>query len=1290
MDVVSPKCPNCGSDMVLRTARRGPNAGNQFWGCSDYPSCKGTQDLDGQHDGEIKPAGQPSSDDGQVQRQAATQVPVPWSDRISRQGWIAEYTTIGSLSGFSRGPQGDQDGILIDCLSQTLVLSRRSRPRSSSEAQKAAASLLGKILQRGRSPLPTMAVERAAIRTNDLERSITEFPEDSSELGFDLARGKLSRVDLIAALSKRSDFVLGSEFSYSRASETPLFDSQMEEKFISQWVPAKISPAAGHWFVPQASLDRLLEAHGASDGGARRVDFLFTHPATQPLAIELDGPEHSDDPVIDQQRDKLLSDCGIRVIRVPNDEVDRGEGPALEAIRLHCAVAFTNSEGLSDDGQSILAAVADCSNASKFQLAITRALQFGWLEENGTWYIDVAGVGKTAHAAVADLLELLAGLDRLYDTAVSPFSVLVSVDGHMQCLKRNANGMYSVSEIETPPQGDPLRINVQGNAGPFHDIPIEMVAADIIIRPVFLPIQLAVESTYSGETKVVKGISREDAETALTPFLRQIFRKRQFRPLQAQAILNALRHIDCIVLLPTGSGKSIVYQLAGLLMPGVTLVVDPIVSLIEDQVEGLLQYGIDRAVGITSALSSQSDRERLLRGVERGAYQFVLHSPERLQSPAFRETLRALAETSKINLAVIDEAHCVSEWGHDFRPAYLNLGRNLRAFGKDRNGHPPPMIALTGTASRSVLRDVLTELDIDRSNSDALIRPHSFDRAELHFHISRPERTDDVEASLRGALHGLPDKFGMPKDEFYRPAGRNTASGIIFVPFVNGRTHGILSTKAAVRTATGAIVTNYSGKAPKGQDRNWEIAKRQNVREFKSNNAPILVSTKAFGMGIDKPNIRYTLHMGMPGSLEAFYQEAGRAGRDRRDAHCVVVFSEFDEGRTDELLDPSIDLEETRVRYAEHSKKRKNDDDISRVLWFHLNAFSGQEIELIQAKKVLDWIESIDLADTIDLPFSGGINGRSDQERALFRLVKVGVIRDYEVIFGSKFFRLYISAFDLDKCKENLLVYVVSAQPGRIKMFAKELDEIETSDAKVNALQLVELLIDFTYDVIERSRRRAIQESIQLARHSKSDGEVRRRLLDYLQEGVGAEQFDSLLDETNVRFDPWREFVDKILSPVDAGEIRGMAIRSLESYPDHPGLLLLRGVSEMMCSDADENASFQVLNALLQSSGQRYGISEQELAEVFSWMTDLVDSKASGLGLPLAVAFYQAADESRISPELRKIGDELLGAIDVPEVTVVKQVMTMGELANNIGVATNCIALALDDHDLHKLIGRVA
>ncbi len=742
----------------------------------------------------------------------------------------------------------------------------------------------------------------------------------------------------------------------------------------------------------------------------------------------------------------------------------------------------------------------DCTHASKVQLAIAKAIQFGWLEGLDVWSFEVKGASKSVAASIIGSMQILSALDALYQTEVTPARVVMKIDENTCVYTRENEGIWQLEGGASDATEPNLRIRLEPHVSPFQAVEGEANpdCPDIIIRPAFLPISIAVENSFAIGRKNIAEANVSEIDDALTVFLQQIFRKRKFRTLQCKAIVNVLRQIDSIVLLLTGAGKSIIYQLAGLLTPGVTLVVDPIISLIEDQVEGLLQYGIDRAVAITSAVNSPAERERLLTGIERGEYYFILHSPERLQSPAFRSTLRALAENSLINLAVIDEAYCVSEWGHDFRPVYLNLGRNLRNFGKDKFGSPPPLLALTGTASRAVLRGVLAELDIDRTRAEAMIRPHSFDREELRFHISRADRVQDAEALFCRTLNALPSWFKVPREEFFRSAGRDTASGIVFVPFVNGRSHSVMGALGEVRRTTGANSTFYSGGAPRGNETNWEVEKRKNVKRFKSNTAPILVSTKAFGMGIDKPNIRYTIHLGMPSSLEAFYQEAGRAGRDRSVAHCAIVFSEHDQERTDSLLDPALDLDEVRQRYEALPNRRRNDDDITRSFWFHLNAFSGKDVELDQVERVLDEIENIDTTDTIELPFWDGDNQSKAQDKAIFRLVKVRILKDYEVVYGSRMFRVYVSPFGLDRSKAVLLDYVQAAQPGRVKAFSRDLSEILEGDSKACASRLADLLISFTYDVIERSRRRTIQEAMLLARSATDDKEIRRRLLDYL------------------------------------------------------------------------------------------------------------------------------------------------------------------------------------------------
>ena len=1056
---------------------------------------------------------------------------------------------------------------LQQALSQCALLSRRSRPRQATGHARLAGALLVKILQRGRTPLPTLNVERQALRTYGFLDAVHDLKAEGAEIGWELRSGVGPRPTpeaVLATLTDRTPFALDPAFRFEPGSDTGLLGSDAETWFLEKWVPEALGRSAGHWFTPQASLDKLLESSGADESGARRIDFLFNHPGGPPLAIEIDGPEHASTAQVDNARDDSLRAIKIDVLRVTNEEVNSGRGVGLDRIRSRCEEVLTAFRSASVDERASLF-VIDCAVAAKVQFAIARAIGFGWLTAGQEWEIDLAGAGSVAAAGVLDTLKLLAGFDVLYDGCSVPLRCTVRADDGLTITWfRDADGEWSKAAAPQA-QGENVRIAIESRASPLHLTPYEK-RADILVRPAYLPVVLATEQTFDFGRKAIAPSTYEDASQALRVFLWHIFRKYQFRPNQGEAIFNALRQKDCVVLLPTGAGKSLIYQLAGLLMPGITLVVDPLVSLIEDQVEGLRTYGIDRAAPIASNLAAPEERKRLLLRVERGEYQFVLHSPERLQSSQFRGALRALAQSSLVNLAVIDEAHCVSDWGHDFRPAYLNLANNLRRLGADRQDLSPPLLALTGTASRAVLRDMLANLGIDRNRSDALIRPGSFDRTELSFEILRTSPTEDPKAALRGILNALPGKFGLPRTEFYRPAGRNTASGIVFVPTVNARVYGVMDTRAAVQSATETEVTIYSGSPPGQIDRAlYDAQKRENASAFKRNRVPVLVATKAFGMGIDKPNIRYTVHLGMPSSLENFYQEAGRAGRDRKPARCFVVFSEYSPSRSDELLDPDLDLETLRERFEDVNRDRVTGDDVTRALWFHLQGFSGAEKEINEFNRILDEIGDLSVRRRVVLPFDKGDSGK-DKEKAIYRLLRLGVIDDYEVDYGALQFVVHIEIFDLDRCKKCLLEYVHAAQPAKSKLLIRQLDTIDSGRPNAVAVILARILIEFAYDVIERSRRRMIQESILLARQAQHDKEIRARLLDYLQEGLGAERIEQLLGEAEVDMPAWGELVHKIQTPMDAGELRGLCIRALESYPDHPGLLLARAVAESMCS----------------------------------------------------------------------------------------------------------------------------
>ena len=572
------------------------------------------------------------------------------------------------------------------------------------------------MLQRGRTPLPTLAVEREALRVHGLSEAVRDLEADGIETGWEPRPGtrfSTSADAILAVATRRTAFALDPTFDFEPGSDAALLQSEAEARFLHQWVPGALWPSAGNWFTPQASLDKLLESGGRGVYGARRVDFLFSHPGGRPFVVEVDGSEHDSTLEIDAVRDDALRSVGIDVLRVSNEEVMHGGGAVLDHIRDRCRAALTAFQSIPGDDDAVAALVADCAVAAKVQFAVVRAVGLGWLTPGTEWKIDLVGGNAVATAGVLDVLRLLACIDVLYGGCSVPARCTVQCDnGFAVTWSLDGDGEWHEA-VAFEAQGEILRIAVETTTSPFHRSPPDR-RLDFVIRPAYLPVQFEAELTSDSARRSIAPASFENARPALTTFLRNVFRKYEFRPMQGEAIFNALRQKDCVVLLPTGAGKSLIYQLAGLLMPGLTLVVDPLISLIEDQVEGLRAYGVDRAVPITSSLATREERTRLLARVERGEYQFVLHSPERLQSPEFRETLRALSETSLVNLAVIDEAHCVSEWGHDFRPAYLNLSNNLRRLGTDRDAHPPPLLALTGTASRAVLRDMLADLGIDR------------------------------------------------------------------------------------------------------------------------------------------------------------------------------------------------------------------------------------------------------------------------------------------------------------------------------------------------------------------------------------------------------------------------------------------------------------------------------------------------------------------------------------------------------------------------------------------------
>ncbi len=382
-------------------------------------------------------------------------------------------------------------------------------------------------------------------------------------------------------------------------------------------------------------------------------------------------------------------------------------------------------------------------------------------------------------------------------------------------------------------------------------------------------------------------------------FLQSLFRKKSFREKQVEILSKALKKRNPIALLPTGAGKSLTYQLASLLQAGLIIVVDPIKSLMKDQDESLKAASIDGSVYINSSQSA-AEREENIKRYSAGEFLFAFISPERFVIQTFRNAIESIANFKRnFAFCVIDEAHCVSEWGHDFRTTYLKLGDNSRKFCFSGNvGEKISTIGLTGTASFDVLSDVQREVGLQDDYD--IIRPERLERDELKFKIKRVDAilhgqpniinvTEAVYSATQNTLLNILrtdllrefDAENFP--DFIMLNGTDTNCGLIFCPHAGGTGVSVSKIAEFLRSSFPTIahlIGEYHGSG--GNNDAIQDA-------FKENRITLLVATKAFGMGIDKQNIRFTVHVTHPISIEAFYQEAGRAGRDRKPAICYIM-----------------------------------------------------------------------------------------------------------------------------------------------------------------------------------------------------------------------------------------------------------------------------------------------------------------------------------------------------------------------------------------------------------------
>lgn len=757
---------------------------------------------------------------------------------------------------------------------------------------------------------------------------------------------------------------------------------------------------------------------------------------------------------------------------------------------------------------------------------------------------------------------------------------------------------------------------------------------------------------------------KERIKKTLSYFLQNIFRKRCFRSGQFEIVARALQLKPVIGLLPTAAGKSLCYQLTSLLQPGITIVIQPLRSLMQDQVDNLADFGIHRA-GVIASYRDVVEDERVdilapkTQGYEefaRGMHYFVFVSPERFQIPDFRVRVGQVVENYPIPYCVVDEAHCVSEWGHDFRPAYLNLGKLVPKLCQ-HGQHVPCFIALTGTASQNVLIDIRRELYI--TDREAVICLDSFDRKELRFEVLKIK--PDLEERVGKIVSILQKKYKCFDHRFVL-GGEHLPSGLIFTNFVrtedgvNGLHEKIKRSlfhlnpnfifNLKIDTYAGDVVPGSLGEEDTGngyaavkefQDKkkNWELEKIKRQRDFKRNKINVLICTHAFGMGIDKPDIRFTIHSMLPRSLEDFYQQAGRAGRDGKDSECYIIFADDQPNEVDQLLDPVRTSSEKAREIYENIMKSTNKsiyniDDAIRNLWFVFNSFQGRDVD----KAVVDFVWKGDFLSTgnqgqwkglrhylpkhygdcveIDLSFGrlpdqyvknaeesgkASFYTKKDEkleedkekllEKAIYRLMCVGIVEDYMKDWRERKFIIRLVRLAEEKMRNCFISFLNRyTTEGEMRKYLPK-EEPQDYDKLVECY--VHRIIDFIYDNIESRRRRALLEMLRVARQAVAFGpeKFRKELNSYMADSPFTQDVLGLAGRENHR--EWFELLAKAEGVDGLEKLHSACRRAVGEYPFHPGVLLLYGFSKL--HEGDEGLD-DITNAFIQL--QKYHHLEKE------------------------------------------------------------------------------------------------
>jgi ATP-dependent DNA helicase RecQ len=957
---------------------------------------------------------------------------------------------------------------------------------------------------------------------------------------------------------------------------------------------------------PECPFGRFIVDHKPEENIPQRAKADFFLDAGD-LSIEVDGFSHNkeDQQLSDKDRDLCLKRRGIDTLRITTHELKTLDKSFIDkmndlTVRLENTSdiqaykqAFDKKFFLEERYEYTITAII------RFQILLIELMRTGVLDPfDKTWELnlqtDVIASFNWAELAFDDLFEWSLPVLEMYGKSIvkPEFKLNLKPIGKTSSLTK-AKGIFVDFRLFERWLEDDLTDTIQ-------------VRSDYINkarwlfdgnRPTIRIRDYSEIKQFSIKNRPTK--SKSMMRSALEKFNLQLFGFKSFKDGQFEIIANILSEKHTLGLLPTGGGKSLCFHLSASFYGGCCIVVCPIVALMRDQVQELTQMGFKGRVFEISGSQSSAEKNLFKKQISDKRLQFAFVSPERFQNEDFRNILSELHEKKLIGSIVVDEVHCLSEWGHDFRTSYLTLASTIRKIAPD-----VPISCLTATASINVLKDIQFEFNIP--NGDVVYRMDN-GRKELGFRVVNPAQRDELEFKVLD-LGGK--KIGNKK--FVEAEAKSTATfkllerlaqkgwvnkdaaGLIFTPHVNGE-FGCYDLRKDIKKKFPRIYSGFfCGDVPKAfkeeQSKrkenkksylDFDTVKKDFQESFKRDELDLMCVTKSFGMGINKPNIRFTIHYSIPESLEALYQEGGRAGRDGEKAECYVLFTREHQDIPDWVHSPDTDIEEL-LKFT----KGWNNGDFKLQLYMNVNNVNKIEDDLRICMRVWDEIDRIGHMGCVisrsevkkDLP-----NLRFDRisiEKALYRLYQLGIVTDWTVKdFYQHIFKASTQKQTPEQTASTLKKFIERYEKNstqRLNSTKAISDILANSSSREFRTKILTFLLRWNYDNFVYNRRQSLKNLYEACMGYEVDGadKFKKRLDEYFRLDELTSDLSFLIEadaRRSVKIMESRFISDgNLVAQTKVERVQFSLARYLESNKNNPGLDLMSGMCRLLNDDFED------------------------------------------------------------------------------------------------------------------------